>query len=319
MKVRGLVMAGVGVLLLTSFGILFSVLWSDSRALTHPPGYGQPDPQTFTFSDTPETVHGLAYEDVDFSAENGAVLRGWHVPTVKGSFDLGVVALHARGGDRRSLLPHLHILHEAGAGVLLFDFRENGLSDGTSRGTGLAVREAQDAISAVQNMRERGYEKIVLMGCSLGASAAILVAASESAVDGVIAESTISRFERYAGEEAHRRFEARGIEAHGLANWWGGLVVRLTRWRAGLEAYQTPEEAISAIAPRPVLLIHGKNDPWVVWGHSEELKVAAGENARLWLIEGAEHCDGLETDPDGYREQVSDFLENVVGGRSLQQ
>lgn len=59
-----------------------------------------------------------------------------------------------------------------------------------------------------------------------------------------------------------------------------------------------PEEAIPRIAPRPVLLIHGTEDPDIPHDHAERLKAAAGPSAALWSPSGAEHTQGIWLVPD---------------------
>lgn len=133
-----------------------AAVWLESRALTNPRGYVQPDPETFRFSETPATQAGLAYEEIAFSVSTGETVRGWLVPAAEAQKDIAVIGLHGRGGDRRGMLRHLPMLHDLGAAVLLIDMRENGLSDGQGRGTGLAVREAEDAAAAARELRELG-------------------------------------------------------------------------------------------------------------------------------------------------------------------
>lgn len=292
--------------------VLFLVsVWLESRALTNPGGYRQPDPAEFVFTETPETAAGLAYEDVAFEVPSGETVRGWLVPAAQDAKDIAVVALHGRSGDRRGQLGHLGMLNNLGAGVLLIDMRENGLSDGNARGMALGIREAEDAVAAAQELRARGYEKVVLFGCSLGGATAILAAAQDPSIDGVIAESAIARFEDFVAEGADRRLGMIGISARWATAWWAGLVVDHTHRRIGLSSYVAPADVIEKIAPRPVLLIHGGKDRWVAETHAQALKEKGGAGVGYWLIAEAGHCDGGAFAGDEYRARVAAVIEQV--------
>lgn len=284
----------------------FSV-WLESRWVTYQGGYSQPDQDRFVYTQNPRTEAGLAYEDVSFPTANGAILRGWIVPS-SGPGELVVIVFHGAGGDRRSGLGHLRMLHDLGATVLLFDAREHGMSDGSGRGIGLGVREAEDGIAAVDEMRKRGFSKVVGFGCSLGGSAAIISAATDERIDGIIVEASLASFERYVAEKADRRLARFKIRASTLTRLWGETVIGVTRLRLGLKDYVKPEDVIMEIAPRPVFLIHGGQDFWVSQYHAKVLMERSGQKADYWHIENAGHCDGFQVAGDEYRARVASFL-----------
>lgn len=304
---RAIILAlGAAGLIIVALMLLLAA-WRESKGLTSPPSYSQPDPETFVFPETPQSHAGLDYEEISFSVAAGQTLRGWLVPAADET-GLAVVTLHGRSGDRRTHLKHIRMLHDMGAAVLLFDMRENGLSDGKGRGTGLAVREAEDAGAAAREMHKRGYGRIVVMGCSLGGSAAILAAAQEPLIDGVIAEASIARFEDYVGDYTSQRLRGRADWAGQL---WGRFVVGLTRLRIGLDGYAAPADAIAEISPRPVLLIHGGKDDVVKRSHADLLHQKAGAQSELWMIDEAGHCNGFETAGEAYQGHVAAFMDRL--------
>ncbi len=299
--------AGLGAL-----ALFCAAVWLESMALTNPRGYRQPDRQNFTFAQTPLTAAGLEFEDIEFAAPNDEPIRGWLVPAANDDKRFAIVMLHGSGGDRTGALGLLPILHEFGAGVAAIDMRENGLSAGSGRGQAIGVREAQDAIAAVAEMRRRGYDKVVLSGCSLGASAAILAAAQSDSIDGVIADSALSNFDRYVAEIADRRLARFRISAQWATALWGRAVIDLTRARLGLRGFERPVDAIGRIAPRPVLLIYGANDSLTPQAtHGQALIANAGTNVSTWVVEGAGHCESGFAAPEDYRAHIAAFLEKV--------
>jgi len=286
-------------------------VWLESWALTHPRGYSQPDPDTFQFAETPETEAGLPFEEIAFPVASGETVRGWFVPAAQAPNELAVIALHGRGGDRRGALRHLRMLHDLGASVLLIDMRENGLSDGNGRGMALGIREAEDASAAAQELRRLGYDKVIAFGCSLGGSAAILAAAQDTSIDGVIAESALARFDTFVAQGADRRLSRLGVQAHWATRIWASMVLQVSLWRTGVESNVTPEESIGDIGARPVLLIHGVRDPWVPISHAHTLAQKAGSGAALWQIENAEHCDGFDMAGIEYQSRVAALIAQV--------
>ena len=83
-------------------------------------------PRTAVGLDTPR-AHGLAYEDVTFSTADGVELSGWYVPSRNGA---AVVLLHGAGSTRSAVLAHAVVLADDGFGVLLYDARGHGRSQG---------------------------------------------------------------------------------------------------------------------------------------------------------------------------------------------
>ena len=138
----------------------------------------------------PGVDFGLAFEDVSFPAVDGATLRGWLVPRADDAPARRhwVVGVHGGGGDRRSFLGVTPALHRAGYPVLLFDCREQGTSDGSGRGMGLGVREWEDVVSAVDFVEARGAPGVAVFGSSQGGVSAVLAAAQDPRIDGVVVQ-----------------------------------------------------------------------------------------------------------------------------------
>lgn len=261
----------------------------------------------------PRAQHGHDFQDVDFPTADGATLRGWLVPGRPGS-ELGIVAVHGRAGDRRNYLDQLPLFHRLGATALLFDLREHGVSDGARRGMSLGYHEAEDVAAAARYLKATvGVRRVVVVGHSLGGSAAILAAAQEAVIDGVLAESSIADFRDYVHDLGEELLERRRL------NWllpvphaWASAVVRFTTWRRGIPSLTAPIDVVARIAPRPLLLVHGTADSAVRLEHAERLFADAGEGRDLWRAAGAEHMGAFATRPDDYAARLASLLERVT-------
>ncbi|MBN1844690.1 MAG: alpha/beta fold hydrolase [Sedimentisphaerales bacterium] len=128
----------------------------------------------------------LCYQPVEFHSEDGTLLRGWFIPSLKPEDVLregdrllrqqrpGVVLCHGLGTNRGQLLSLAAHLNQEGFEVLLFDFRGCGASDGQIHSFGL--RERNDVLAAVHFLADRGSvdrNRIAVVGQDVGGFAAL--------------------------------------------------------------------------------------------------------------------------------------------------
>ncbi len=99
-----------------------------------------------------------------------------------------VVMIHGLNRTRIEMVKKVPFAHERGWNTLLFDLRHHGDSGGEA--TTFGVREKDDVRAAIALARERSPGQVVLWGVSLGGASAVLAAAEEPAVAGVICDSS---------------------------------------------------------------------------------------------------------------------------------
>jgi uncharacterized protein len=248
----------------------------------------------------PETALGLAYEDVSLKAEDGETLRGWFVPAA--SADVGVVTVHGLGANRLEFLRYAKMLHDSGYAVLMFDCRGHGMSDGSGRILRLGIWKHRDVEAAVAYLKNsRGIKRVIVFGCSQGAASVIEAAAEDKDIEGVIAEASFLS-PRDILTVATRR--ARPDLAPGFV----AMMTWIAVWRMGGRGMPGPIDAITQIAPRPVLLMQGSADDTVPPNDVRVLFNQAREPKSIWIGEGAGHCQLREKYPEQYRQHVIDFL-----------
>jgi len=136
---------------------------------------------------------GLQWEDVNFPSRGDHVpLRGWYLPAAED--DRCIILI--QGIDQHRNSPGIRALQlgrdlvERGFSVLLFDLRARGDSGGTRSTAG--DREQWDVLGAIDFVEDRRgipVEHIGLLGFSLGAGVAILVAAQEPRLPAVVSDS----------------------------------------------------------------------------------------------------------------------------------
>jgi len=124
--------------------------------------------------------------DVVFRASDGTRLAALWVPGRTGA---AVIVAHGSHGDRGDTLPYLRMLHDAGYGVLAYDARGHGRSDGTTNALGWDG--AADVAGAVAYLRgDPGVDEggIAMLGLSMGAEAALRAAADGVPLRAVVAD-----------------------------------------------------------------------------------------------------------------------------------
>jgi uncharacterized protein len=177
--------------------------------------------------------------------------------------------------------------------VRALDFRGHGLSGGTS-GTGGDL-EVADVDAAVGAARADGAAAVVTVGLSMGGGAVLRQAAlGRHRPDAVVSVSAVSRW--YVRDTPPMR------RVHWLLETTAGRRVasRLVGLRLG-EPWLTPPAAplqvVHAIAPTPLLLVHGDRDEYFPLEHFRTLAQAAGPTATAWVVPGFGHAESGATAP----------------------
>ena len=239
---------------------------------------------------------GIPYEEVGFRTEDGLLLLGWWLPAPQAKRT--VIALHGHRGARHHCVGIGAALWRRGANVLLFDHRGRGSSEGELMSLGYF--ETLDALAAVGYALSRDPEvPLGVIGYSMGASVAVMVAARDKRVEAVVADSP------FASE--------RGLLRALLSRQLGALHLPIAALTEHFLPYDPgavePLRDAAKIAPRATLFIHGLLDKTCAPEDAVRLYDAAGDHKELWLLQEAGHCDAYFADREAYCERVSAFLE----------
>lgn len=243
---------------------------------------------------------------IAFTTTDGVALSALHWDA--GVRDLGCVVAHGFTGSARK--PHVaaicRALRERGFGVLAPDLRGHGRSSGLCTA---GADERHDVAAAVDWMREHGYQQVAVLGWSMGASAVLRYAGLGGDAAAVVAVSSPGTW-----------FE-RGTRPMRLVHWMCEArtgraltrVLRRTRIASGGWAAQLPEapaEVAGAIAPTPLLIVHGAQDHYFPVSHFHALAEAA-PGADLWLRPDMGHAETATTPQ--LMEEIADWLGEAVG------
>lgn len=208
-----------------------------------------------------------------------------------GNRNVGCVVAHGFTGSSNN--PHVRRICRGlvaqGIGVLAPDFRGHGRSGGL--GTA-GADEIHDVAAAVGCLRREGYRFVAVLGWSMGGTAVLRYAGLGGDADAVVSIS------------AAGTWWERGTRPMRLVHWMVGTrsgrtatrMLRRTRvsptmWQPVPEA---PADVAGAIAPRPLLLIHGVADHYFPIHHVESL-AAAAPDAEVWVEPDMGHAEVATT------------------------
>lgn len=239
---------------------------------------------------------GLNYQDVKITLDDGNTIHGWWLPAT-GRVQATVLFAHGNAENISTHLASVYWLPAQGVNVLLIDYRGYGQSSGSP-----SIVSAQADVTAglawLATQASAHDTPWFVLGQSLGASVAgVAVARSANKypnMAGVILDAGFSRYGDIAQEVA-------------AGNWLTWPFQCLARW--GMPDGQDLIDEVAAIAPLPLLLIHGRQDPVVPYAHAVALYEAAQPPRRLLSYDGG-HIETFNQTSSAAqnREQLLDFI-----------
>jgi uncharacterized protein len=242
---------------------------------------------------------GVAHENVSFTTSDGLNLEGWYIPSKNGA---AVISFPGRKGPQKQA----RLLARHGYGVLLFDRRGEGRSDGEPNSWGWGgEKDIKAAVAFLQRRPDVEPGRIGGIGLSVGGEMMLDAASDTKSLAAVVSEGAGARV---FSEEMD--FDMTGLEkATNAAPAW------IKQASIAVFANQSPptnlKDLVPKIAPRALLLIAAPNS-----GHGEDLNrgyhAAAGEPKTLWEIPESGHVGGLEARPAEYERRVVRFFDQAL-------
>jgi len=250
----------------------------------------------------------LLWEDVTFpSRGDGVPLSGWYLPTAED--DRCIVLIQGTTHHRNS--PEIRALQLGGDlvghgfSVLLFDFRARGKSGGRRSSEG--DREQWDVLGAIDYIAARGIpvERIGLLGFSLGAGVAILVAAQEPRIPAIVSDSGFLDYMMDLQQLSVGPFRP--------PPWFAFFVALAGHIFFGADFSRVRPVQVVEQVNQPIFFIHGEDDPVVSAEETRELHdVSDNREDRIWIVPRAEHVNVYRKMPEAYVSRVSQFFQRHI-------
>ena len=250
----------------------------------------------------PEDALGVPREDVSFTTSDGLRLQGWYIPSRNGA---AVVDFPGRLGTQA----HARLLARHGYGVLLFDRRGEGLSEGG--GNMLGWGGDKDIIAAVDWLKKRpdvDPHRIGGIGFSVGGELMLEAAAKDPDLAAVVSD----------GAGARQLVETKKA-LPGATFWPMSPSFALLNASVGVFSDTAPPatltDLVPRIAPRPLLFIWAPDGGNETEALTPEFHRVAGSNSSLWAIPHAKHIKGIEAQPLAYERRVVTFFDEALLAR----
>jgi uncharacterized protein len=250
----------------------------------------------------PDDELGVAHEEVSFTTSDGLTLRGWYIPSRNGA---AVVDFPGRLGTQA----HARMLARHGYGVLLFDRRGEGRSEGG--GNMLGWGGDKDIIAAVDWLKRRpdvDPDRIGGIGLSVGGELMLEAAAKDPDLAAVVSDGAGAR---------HFREQKKALP--GAVFWAMSPAFALLNVSVAVFSDTAPPESlfdlVPRIAPRPLLFIYAPDGGNATEVLTPDFARIAGPNASLWTVPDAPHTKAIETAPAEYERRVVDFFDEALLSR----
>lgn len=257
-------------------------------------------PANCAIGDAPQEF-AFPIRNVAFTTDDGLKIRGWYAPD--DNSHMAIILLHGHRGNRWQMYDTAKMLRRAGYGVLLYDARATGESEGQAISIG--YYETADLLAAVRFLRQQGITRIACLGQSQGGATILMAAAKLEGVNCVIVQSSY--------DTICRAIDRRYREYLHIPGWLGGSLMKFfAEQKLGLSADQiSPIREIKNL-PCPVFIIAGDRDTKTWASDTQELFEAANEPKTLWMMEGVGHEDLYARRPQEYEKRVLQFLKKYL-------
>jgi uncharacterized protein len=254
--------------------------------VTHTAGSGVPAPNL-----------GATPENIAFMTSDRLRLEGWFVPSRNGAT---VIVFPGRSGPQKQA----RMLIRHGYGVLLFDRRGEGASEGDPNAFGwVGDRDLHAAAAFLRGRPDVDPERIGAIGLSVGGEMLIHAAAHSDAFKAIVSEGASGQSMRdgFANGDTLDSYLGGGLNTLAIALFTNTLPP------------PSLKSEISKIAPTALFLVYGEKGQ----GGSERkpnklFYAAAREPKQIWEVPDGQHIAGITTEPAEYERRVVGFFDRTL-------
>jgi uncharacterized protein len=237
------------------------------------------------------------YREVTFRASDGLRLAGWYHPSQNGA---AVLVVHGGSSDRKGSVAHASLLTAHGYGVLLYDARGRGESDGSENNYGWDwAKDVSGALAFLKARDDVEPGRIGALGLSTGADVLIEVTAKRKDIAALVTD----------GAAAGSFEDGQRLSGTQLATPLGWMMFTTIRVLSG-DPPGPPLEDLIARVDSPTLLISAGT------GVERDFNLlydkAAHGPVEHWNLPGAHHTDAIHEYPREYERRVVAFFDKEL-------
>ena len=240
------------------------------------------------------------YQDVMFESTDGLELSGWYVPSKNRA---AVILVHGGGGDRTGAVRHAELLRHHGYGILLYDSRGRGESDGSPVAFGWGwEKDVEGALALLRARPDVDADRIGGLGLSTGADVLIEAAAERRGLRAVVSDgATGASFADYRN--------VKGLDF--AAPYWFTLMT-VTRVLSGASPWEPLKELVARVSPTPLLLIAASRGFEAERDFNRIYAEAAREPFDFWELPDVGHTAAIRERPREYERRVIGFFDEAL-------
>lgn len=239
--------------------------------------------------------------EVTFMGGDDLTLSGWYVMPEN---DTVIILLHGYDANRTQLLWHAQQLTDAGFGILLYDLRGHGESEGDQRSNGW--RDIDDVVGAVEFLHDK-TDVIGIYGFSVGGQIALRATAKMPEIQAVFVDGP-------SGTNASDVPPPVNIQEQFVFR-LSFIGDRMLSDRTNTPIPQAVMEILPQIAPRPIFFVATGQHPMIPGGEARLVRPfyeITKDYAEWWEIPDTGHGGGWNKYPDDYASYMVEFFSQIV-------
>ena len=263
--------------------------------------YGIITPYRGVSESTPDDYQ-LSYELLDIKTFDSLTLKGYWVKSNIDTPKATIILLHGVGDLKESFLSTASMLAKQGYESIFYDSRAHGKSEGKYCTFGF--HEKRDVAKVVDLIKTESLNrKVGIWGKSMGGAVSLQAMENDDRINFAIIESAFTDLRTIVHDYQKRIM---GLRMYWLADIALNKAAKIANFKPGSVK---PIESIKKVN-RPILLIHGDEDPKIAMKYSQHLLDAASTpNKKLLIISGANHDNVWQIGGDRYRKEIKSFIE----------
>jgi dienelactone hydrolase len=240
----------------------------------------------------PSADLGAPYEQVEFTTADGLHLRGWYIRSRNRA---AIISFPGRASSQK----RAKLLARHGYGVLLFDRRGEGQSEGDPNAFGWqGVRDIPAAVAFLRRQPDVDPERIGGIGLSVGGEMMIEAAAESSDLRAIVSEGASAR-------------SVRDVSANGSG--WQELIGNSVATAAtSVFTNNLPPPTLKSLVPEisgAAFFVYGGHGQPGERPANHAFYAAARGHKAIWEVPGSGHIGGTEAQPAEYERRVTEFFD----------
>jgi dienelactone hydrolase len=251
-------------------------------------------------AEVPKANLGAPYENVEFETSDGLTLKGWYIESRNGA---AVISFPGRASSQK----RAKMLADHGYGVLLFDRRGEGESDGDPNLFGWqGERDVHAAVDYLHSRPDVDPARIGGIGLSVGGEMMIEAVAESDALAAYVSEGASGR-------------SVRDDLANGGVAWQNLVGDAIATVGTAIATSNTPPEDLKGLVGKsttPAFFVYGEHGQYIERSANRGFYAEAKGPKEIWEVPGSKHMGGIDAQPAAYERRVVGFFDRYLLRRS---